>query len=707
MRWTTATVLILSSVLLIGCPELVTPLDRDIPRETNQRLGLGHQPSVVSFSTDDSVIYVAATDGLLASFDADSGAMRDMATFYLDHPPAAPGADMPNLMVGSTHNPRFFVPKFDGGGQHASSYQIRSFPTGDVISEHGIPLGYRVVGGTDGLLGPLLLLKRSPLSGLLPQYVAQVVSLTTNNLLVSLGNAVNHELQSGAFSPDGTRAVLVVRKGTTPATVEAQFWNLSSGEPIRTLPLNAAEGPFSVRAISPDNQRVYLVGVEDTTYPGFKTVATATTREFLWDTTDSGPIAPFRERSGTDIGTGMALFSPDGSQLAVAGSPVALLNGHDGTALNRLKPAAQANTPSAPTLAFSHDGSTLVAFGSPGHALVWDTASGDFLFPMQNGATDSVNKLLISADGTHVLVAGNSGVSSWSLSPLALRYASTAGKFITRSPDKSQLLLNSGNTAVVLNAETGATVFTLNKNMEDAHYSPDGQQLVRRYRQPRGPEYLVEAYDAHTGRAIPDSEANVPPIVFVPDGLLSPDASLTAVIDHQSDGVDLWNNATGTVTRRLNQSAGRVEELAFSKDGRQLAVGTETGALQLWSTESGALLHTLSGHPSEVTGLAFSNDGTRLASTASQQTLRLWNTENGNLGGTQYGMGYNVWELRFSPDDATILLYDGTFQIRNAYTLQLLYEYPDAEVLQEIVFLPDDTGFLTTNGDTVEIWRYE
>ena len=57
-----------------------------------------------------------------------------------------------------------------------------------------------------------------------------------------------------------------------------------------------------------------------------------------------------------------------------------------------------------------------------------------------------------------------------------------------------------------------------------------------------------------------------------------------------------------------------VEDVAFSPDGKTLAMASREGNVQLWDVATGKLLETLKGHSSAVLAVAFSPDGRTLAS---------------------------------------------------------------------------------------------
>jgi len=68
--------------------------------------------------------------------------------------------------------------------------------------------------------------------------------------------------------------------------------------------------------------------------------------------------------------------------------------------------------------------------------------------------------------------------------------------------------------------------------------------------------------------------------------------------------------------------------LAFSPDGRNLAVAGKTRTIRIWDPVTGQQLLTLEGHRAQVNGLAFSPDGSVLASCSHDGAVRLWRSED-------------------------------------------------------------------------------
>ncbi|KIO27438.1 hypothetical protein M407DRAFT_23367 [Tulasnella calospora MUT 4182] len=109
--------------------------------------------------------------------------------------------------------------------------------------------------------------------------------------------------------------------------------------------------------------------------------------------------------------------------------------------------------------------------------------------------------------------------------------------------------------------------------------------------------------------------------------------------------------------------------VAFSPDGRVLAVGLADNTVQLLDTQTGtAVGEPLTGHSDYVSSVCFSPDGKLLVSGSDDKTIRLWDPQAGELVGEPItGHNGQVWSVCFSPDgrllasgskDDTVRLWD-------------------------------------------------
>src|SRR5262249_35084761 len=96
----------------------------------------------------------------------------------------------------------------------------------------------------------------------------------------------------------------------------------------------------------------------------------------------------------------------------------------------------------------------------------------------------------------------------------------------------------------------------------------------------------------------------------------------------------IWSTKTWNRAHRLQNPdrssaaksyASFVDDVAFSPDGKTLALASRGGNVQLWEVAAGEMLATLKGHSSAVEAVVFSPDGRTLASSGTDQTVRLWN----------------------------------------------------------------------------------
>ncbi len=192
----------------------------------------------------------------------------------------------------------------------------------------------------------------------------------------------------------------------------------------------------------------------------------------------------------------------------------------------------------------------------------------------------------------------------------------------------------------------------------------------------------------------------------------SPDGRLLAVAD-QSGAITLWDAAS---RRRVGASlvghSGPVNALAFSPDGQILASAGADGAVRLWTlADMGEIgSEELAGHADDVWGVAFSPDGRTLASGAADDTIRLWDVETRQpIGQPLAGHTSYVTSLAFSPDgrllasgsdDATVRLWDGASGEPVGEPLE-----GHANTVWSVAFSPDGRTLASGSFDgTIRLW---
>lgn len=108
----------------------------------------------------------------------------------------------------------------------------------------------------------------------------------------------------------------------------------------------------------------------------------------------------------------------------------------------------------------------------------------------------------------------------------------------------------------------------------------------------------------------------------------SPDGKRLAIGDY-SGNVKLWDvvNATESVAVKAHKAA--VFSAVFSPDGKRLASGGTDGIVKLWEIGNPDSVAIARPHGSEVRAVAFSLDGKRLLSGGTDGTVKVWDAGNG------------------------------------------------------------------------------
>ena len=92
-----------------------------------------------------------------------------------------------------------------------------------------------------------------------------------------------------------------------------------------------------------------------------------------------------------------------------------------------------------------------------------------------------------------------------------------------------------------------------------------------------------------------------------------------------------------------------ITSLAFSKDGRMLALASEN-TVYGWRVGDWNPIFQLVGHTNTVRDLAFSPDGTTIATASDDTSVRLWNTSDGKSLATKFNHHAQVTSLVYAPD---------------------------------------------------------
>jgi WD40 repeat protein/serine/threonine protein kinase len=140
-----------------------------------------------------------------------------------------------------------------------------------------------------------------------------------------------------------------------------------------------------------------------------------------------------------------------------------------------------------------------------------------------------------------------------------------------------------------------------------------------------------------------------------------------------SRGVFLFDAATLEFQKFIDTNS-QVSAIAFSADGKWIAVGDRDGLIRLWNTDTWQMEgRTLSGHRGAVLDLAFSPDGSKLASVGADDHLLQWKINAQTALPPAPLKIQGVSSVTYSPDGSRIVTGDNLFKVNvwdaAAYTL--------------------------------------
>lgn len=121
-------------------------------------------------------------------------------------------------------------------------------------------------------------------------------------------------------------------------------------------------------------------------------------------------------------------------------------------------------------------------------------------------------------------------------------------------------------------------------------------------------------------------------------------------------GLTVWEWRTGRITHRITDVEWAGETLAWSPDGRLLAIGQSDNVITLWDTETWRLQTQFTGHTRRIDCAKFAPNGNTLLTGAADGSIRLWHVPTGRPLGVLY---QSEWAEEFIND--VIVPHDGRF----------------------------------------------
>ncbi len=294
-------------------------------------------------------------------------------------------------------------------------------------------------------------------------------------------------------------------------------------------------------------------------------------------------------------------FSPDGKSLAVSGSREVLIHSLDGAGVGAMPRRLPGLADRILSLAFSKDGSTLIASGGTparfGEIQIWDvaagklrrsiTTTGDTVFGMALapdgskiavGCTDNTVRILETSSGKEIFKIGNH--ENWVLGTV---FGVDGNRIVSVGRDRA---------AKLTDASSGA--FLENVNLLRG-------ELAAIARHPSKDLVVVGGEDRT-------------PYVYMMD---------------RPKNMKIADDTT--LVRKLERQDGAIAALAWSPDGSRIAVGGRSPEITIYDADSGERVSACKGHTAGIYTIAFSPDGQTLAAGGFDGQVRLCQVSTGQL----------------------------------------------------------------------------
>lgn len=292
------------------------------------------------------------------------------------------------------------------------------------------------------------------------------------------------------------------------------------------------------------------------------------------------------------------------------------------------------------------------------------------------------------------------------------------GKLLASTASEGSIYLWNVETGLVVRkvrpigreADSATFMQTPQRRVEALSFAPQGALLVDAADEGQGRD-VVRLWDAASGnpvRTLADEVRNARAVAFSPDGRLV--AVTMRDLSATSQKIVLYDAANGDVAGELSGDGLVASVLAFSPDSRTLA-GAGLMTLRVWDVEARKLRHEIAAHEKAIRAMCLSPDGVYAATAADDDRVRLWKLEDGSRVADIEAGQDGVNDLAFSAsgktlvsagDDHTIKLWEPM----SGQPLKTLWAHLDRVLC--LAFNPDGTLLASGSADkTIALWDFK
>ncbi len=343
------------------------------------------------------------------------------------------------------------------------------------------------------------------------------------------------------------------------------------------------------------------------------------------------------------------------------------------------------HTDKVSSVAVSPDGKTIASASEDTTIGLWNLATGKPVHPALLGHTKGVMTVAFSPDGRYLASGAEDGqvllwnaAQNYSYQSLLTKNAwvytlafSTDGKYLAASfTDKSVVLWSTIDQSITCPSINGISE---NQAFTVIAFSPDSKVLAvgnndgqLTFWSPATCQQSGEAIDTGqlTKNSDPTSVKEVTSLAYSPDG--------KQLAIGETDYLLVLDATTRQLLREpaVIHSNYRIQSIAYSPDSRTMALGMADNSIVLIDSATGQTIgQPLFGQRGSIRSVAFGSDGHSLVSGGWDASVLVWDLENQPLSRTLTGHTAVVMSVVFSPDgkllasaggNQSIILWDAT-----------------------------------------------